>query len=100
MTKLQISIMNLEKAIITAGIVLTELEKALKDSEKPSHVWKHGDVFLNRLGDSMICIREMYTTTKPILQVFCISGFSCDCHHHSDGLLKDGKFLFNIQEKL
>jgi hypothetical protein len=100
MTELQVTINNLKELIIAAEFGLEKLEKAQKDLETPSqHKWEHGDVFSNCKTSTMICIRDIAASTKPI-RVFCLSGIGCDFGHLPEDFLKDGKFLFNIKEKL
>ena len=97
MTKLQVqvTINNLKEMVIAAEMVLEKLEKAQKDLETPPpHKWKHGDVFENRWGVTMICIMQFGRT-----QVFCMPG-PCSSTHDPDEILREGKFLFNIKEKL
>ncbi len=93
MTELQSSINSLKEACIAAEVLLDKLEK-IKKLEKPSHVWKHMDVFLNKSKDPMLYIVG-YDLPE---QVFCIG--SCTGEHVARRWLKDAKFLFNLQEKL
>ena len=101
MTDLQIAIRRLQAETTAAKLVLEKLEKAQKDLETPpQHKWEHGDVF-SYFTTTMIYICEMEwsfdRTGKEY--VFCISG-PCDCTHPPESFLKEGKFLFNIKEKL
>ena len=97
MTELQSSISSLKEVITSGNRLLFKLEKAQKDLDTPpQHRWEHGDVFRNCHTVPMICIK---ISGRP-LEVFCTGG--CIGHRKSetDLFLKDGKFLFNIKEKL
>lgn len=100
MTELQVTINNLKDVVTSGNRLLFHLEKAQKDLEAPpQHKWEHGDVFLNEFEIPMICIQEISPSSGGF-QVFCLSGSGCDCHHRSRGFLSNGKFLFNIKEKV
>ncbi len=95
MTELQVTINNLKDVLTSGNRLLFRLEKAQKDLEAPPHKWEHGDVFENNFGVTMV-----YIIRSRLEYVFCISG-SCDSHHADlPFLLENGKFLFNIKEKL
>lgn len=94
MTGLQVTINNLKEVIIATDLVLTKLEKAQKDLEVPPHKWEHGDVFRNSSNVEMIYIK----LGDESAEVFCLSN--CTGHHKPELWLSDGKFLFNIKEKL
>lgn len=69
--------------------------QAVLDKFQPKHVWKHGDVFINRTGTTMIYIMLI---NKP--QIFCCPG---ECSGHVTDMeyyLENAKFLFNIKEKI
>lgn len=98
MTELSVIISNLKGALELATNAAELIsEKTPKDLEKPPpHKWEHGDVFRNTAGVTMIYIASLINPQKFI---FCISG-PCCCDHTIKEWLIEGKFLFNIKEKL
>lgn len=64
------------------------------DKFQPKHVWKHGDVFKNSIGVTMIYIEPL--TGPAVYSVSCYCTGTCGVEHH----LKNATFLFNIKEKL
>ena len=95
MTKLQTTIKSLTQTIIDETLLLGRLERQQKEIEKnAAHEWKHGDVFLTGNGTEMVYIK---LASEPA-QVFCVG--SCTGGHTPEQWTENGKFLFNIREKL
>ncbi len=96
MTRLQwITYNNLKQMLVAGKLLLTSLEKAKKDSETPpQHEWVHGDVFRTSGNSEMIYIKPGGAPA----QVFCLGV--CSGHGDAEQWLDNGKFLFNIKEKL
>ena len=99
MTELQVTINNLKEVIIAADLVLEKLEKAKKDLETPpQHKWEHGDIFRADIGSIMMYLG--FTYDDP--QLVCVGGL-CEGlveKKYFNEVLREGKFLFNIKEKL
>jgi hypothetical protein len=74
-----------------------EQAQAVLDKYQPPHVWKHGDVFKNRVGVCMILVQNHDSTEE---RVFCLAPY-CDLDHPDvDHWLRNATFLFNINDKL
>lgn len=99
MTRLEIVIDELQKASIVADELLTELVAKQKDLEKPPpHKWEHGDVFKTSLNIIMVYLKFAYEPPQTVCVVGNCGGLVE--RQYFDKILQDGKFLFNIKEKL
>ena len=95
MTQVYETIKKLQEIHGIGEVFLLEIRKLRKDLETPpGHKWEHGDVFRNSSNVEMIYIE----LGDESAEVFCLSD--CTGHHKPELWLKDGKFLFNIKEKL
>ena len=96
-TDLLVAIHNLKGTISIGSRLLGKLEKQQKDLEAPpQHKWEHGDVFKNDSAVEMIYIKRRGVRA----QVFCLGACTGHDEQETRLFLIEGKFLFNIKEKL
>ena len=81
----------------TAECFPTEkIAQAVLDKYQPKHEWKHGDVFVNRLGVNMV-----YLIIDHTPRAHCLGN--CTITHQGenlDDLLDEAKFLFNVNDNI